>query len=290
MIINDEKLVQIFCEIDDFVIGCEKFVASHRLGKANPHAVNKPSIALSEILCIEILYHLSGYKCFEYYYQDAIEKGALSTYFPNAPGYNRFVQLKPRIAVLIVLYLQYCRLGRLCGLYYADSTSLAVCNNRRIHSHKVFKTQASRAKTSTGWFYGFKLFLVVNAFGEIVKVAFTAANVADNNLQQMLQLFNQLQGVVFADKGFINQPVAAQLLQKGLHLITGIRANMKNKLMRMEHKLLLRKRGMIESVNDILKTVCDIEHTRHRSPINAVINVFAALCAYTFLDRLPSIF
>jgi len=134
------------------------------------------------------------------------------------------------------------------------------------------------------------LFLVVNAFGEIVKVSFTTANVADNNLQQMIKIFNKLQGLVFADKGFINQNATQELLQKGLHLITGIRANMKNKLMILSHKMLLKKRGMIESVNDILKTVCDLEHTRHRSPVNALINVFAALCAYTFLERLPSIF
>jgi Transposase DDE domain len=291
MLFSDTKLIEIFCDIDDFVIACEKLAATTKvIGQPSLHAVNKPSITYSEMLCIEIVYHLSGYKCFQYYYEDAVEKGALKDYFPNAPSYSRFIQLKPRIITLIVLYLQCCRLGSLCGLYYADSTSLSVCNNRRIHSHKVFKSQASRAKTSTGWFYGFKLFLVVNAFGEIVKVSFTTANVADNNLQQMLKIFNKLQGLVFADKGFINQNATQELLQKGLHLITGIRANMKNKLMLLSHKMLLKKRGMIESVNDILKTVCDLEHTRHRSPINALINVFAALCAYTFLQRLPSIF
>ena len=236
------------------------------------------------------MYHLSGYKCFQYYYEEEVVKGALKKYFPDAPGYSRFIQLKPRILMLIVLYFQCCRLGRLCGLYYADSTSLSVCNNRRIHSHKVFKTQASRAKSSTGWFFGFKLFLVVNAFGEIVKASFTSANVADNSLKQMLKLFNNLEGVLFADKGFINQKASQELFSKGLQLITGIKANMKNKLMLLSHKLLLKKRGMIESVNDILKSVCDLEHTRHRSPVNAVINVFAALCAYTYLERFPSIF
>jgi len=290
MLFDEMKLIGIFCDIDDFVIALEKNIGLKLIGNDHPQSVNKPSITYSEMLCIELVYHLSGYKCFQYYYQDAVEKGALKEYFPNAPGYNRFIQLKPRILMLIVLYFQCCRLGRMCGLYYADSTSLTVCNNRRIHSNKVFKTQASRAKTSTGWFFGFKLFLVVNAFGEIVKATFTTANVADNNLQHMLRLFNKLEGLVFADKGFINQNATQELFKNGLHLITGIRANMKNKLMLLSHKLLLKKRGMIESVNDILKSVCDLEHTRHRSPINAVINVFAALCAYTYLERMPSIF
>jgi hypothetical protein len=290
MLFSDSKLIKIFCEVDDFVLDCEKLISSKSLGNKSVHASNEPSITLSEMMCIEIVYHLSGYKCFEYYYTDVVLNGALQSYFPTAPSYSRIIQLKPRMLMLIILYFQMCRIGNLCGLYYADSTSLKVCNNRRIHSNKVFKTQASRGKTSTGWFFGFKLFLVVNAFGEIVKVAFTQANVADNNLNQMLKLFDKLQGLLFADRGFINQSAMQQLYQKGLHIITGIRSNMKNKLMLMSHKLLLKKRGMIESVNDILKTVCDIEHTRHRSPTNAIINVFAALCAYTFLDRLPSIF
>ena len=99
-----------------------------------------------------------------------------------------------------------------------------------------------------------------------------------------------MQGWLFADKGFINQSAFEQLMQKGLQVITGIRTNMKNKLMNFNQKLLLKKRGMIESINDILKTVCDIEHTRHRSPINALLNVLAGICAYTFLERLPNIF
>lgn len=226
----------------------------------------------------------------EYYYKQEIEQGALRDYFPKAPSYNRFVQLKPRIVTLMVLFLQCCRLGSLYGVYYADSTTITVCNNRRIHTHKVFRDKAARGKSSTGWFYGFKLFLVVNAFGQIVRVAFTPGNEADNNIDRLLKLFDKLQGWVFADKGLINQKAFEQLFQKGLQPITGIRSNMKNKLMNMTQKLLLKKRGMIESINDFLKTVCDIEHTRHRSPINAVLNIFAALCAYTFLDRLPSVF
>ena len=106
----------------------------------------------------------------------------------------------------------------------------------------------------------------------------------------MLKLFDRLQGWAFADKGFINGQATEQLLQKGLHLVTGIRSNMKNKLMNYTQKILLQKRGMIESIYDILKTVCDIEHSRHRSPVNALLNVFAGVCAYTYLERLPNIF
>ena len=119
---------------------------------------------------------------------------------------------------------------------------------------------------------------------------FSQTNVADNQLSIMIKIFSKLKGWAFADKGFINQKAFEELFSKGLHLVTGIRKNMKNKLVGMNQKLLLKKRGVIESVNDILKTVCDIEHTRHRSPVNMLVNLYAGLCSYTWLDRLPSIF
>lgn len=290
MLINELKVIEIFCQIDDFVKQCEKIVDGKLIGKNSPQSVHKPGISDSEMACIELLYHLSGYKCFQYYYQQTVERGPLKAYFPKAPSYSRFVQLKPRILPLMILYLNLCRVGWLCGLYYADATSLAVCHNRRISGNKVFLGKARRGKTSMGWFYGFKLFLVVNVFGEIIRVMFTTGNVADNNTEHMLKFFGKLQGQVFADRGFINQKAFEQLLSKGLQVVTGIKSNMKNKLMNYNQKLLLKKRGMIESINDILKTVCDIEHTRHRSPINALLNVFAGVCAYTFLERLPNIF
>ena len=178
MLINPLKVIEMFCEMDDFVKAVEKFVEGKLLGSYSPHAVNEPDISVSEMMCIEALYHLSGYKCFQYYYQQAVEQGPLRSYFPSAPSYNRFVQLKPRILPLMILFLNSCRIGQLCGIYYADSTSLAVCHNRRINSNKVFKGKATRGKNSVGWFYGFKLFLVVNAFGEVIKVMFTEANLA----------------------------------------------------------------------------------------------------------------
>src|SRR5215210_5196753 len=196
MLINPLKVIEMFCEMDDFVKSVEKFLEGKLLGSHSPHAVNEPDISLSEMMCIEALYHLSGYKCFQYYYQQAVEQGPLRSYFPSAPSYNRFVQLKPRILPLMILFVNSCRLGQLCGIYYADSTSLAVCHNRRINSNKVFKGKATRGKTSVGWFYGFKLFLVVNAFGEVIKVMFTEANLADNNINQMMKLFDKKDGLL----------------------------------------------------------------------------------------------
>lgn len=141
-----------------------------------------------------------------------------------------------------------------------------------------------------GWFYGFKLFIVIKGFGELASAFVTKGNMADNNGSVMRRLFKKLRGLAFADKGFINAKAAGDLLAGGLRLITKVRKNMKNQFIEMGHKMLLMKRGVIESVNDILKTVCDIDHSRHRSPMNMLVNTYAALIAYSTLDRKPSIY
>jgi len=292
MLINEAKLIQLFCEIDDFTRVYEQKLAGQLLpiNFNSKHSSNKPHISLSEMMTLEIIYHLSGYKCFEYFYCQEVLQGSLHPYFPHTPSYNRFVELKPRMLVALICYLHCLRLGTFLGLYYADSTALKVCHNRRIHCHKVFRATAKRGQCSVGWFYGFKLFLVVNGLGEIVQAFVTPGNVADNALSTLKRLFRKLSGLAFADKGFASQKAFTPLFEQGLKLITSIRSNMKNKLVLLHEKMLLKKRGMIESVIDILKSVCNIEHTRHRSPLNMLVNTYAALCAYSTLERKPSIF
>ena len=291
MLINTLKVVEVFCEIDDFCKVYEAKLAPHLLAcAASVHSVNQPSLSLSEMVTLEVLYHRSGHKCFQYYYEQEVLEGSLRSYFPAAPSYNRFVELKPRLLLPLIAYLHCLRLGALLGIYYGDSTPLAVCHNRRIKQHQVFARQAKRGKTSVDWFYGFKLFIVVNGLGELVNVFLTPGNVSDSREATIKRLFKGLTGLAFADKGFINQKAFEALLQGGLKLITALRSNMKNKLMDMKEKLLLKKRGMIESVIDILKSVCNIEHSRHRSALNMLVNTYAALCAYATLERKPSIF
>ena len=291
MLISAPKLIEMFCQMDDFCIAFERTLQPHLLaGTASAHASNKPALAISELMCIEVLYHRSGHKCFEYFYRSEVLEGSLRSYFPKAPSYNRFVELKPRMLTVLVCHLHCCGIGRMPGIYYADSTTLSVSRPQRISSHKVFRDKAERGKTTMGWFYGFKLFIVINGLGELASAFLTKGNVADNSGSVMRRLFKKLKGLVFADKGFINAKVAEELMGGGLQLITKMRKNMKNKLLCMEHKLLLMKRGVIESVNDILKTVCDVDHSRHRSPVNMLVNTYAALIAYSTFDRKLSIF
>jgi hypothetical protein len=282
--VNEEKLLEIFVWSDDFV----KSSSVHALPAPLGQRRRQPALSLSEIATILIFYHHSGYKCFEYYYQRCVLKD-LRSCFPKAPSYSRFVQLIPRCLRLLHCMSQF--LGRVHsgpGLYFIDSKKLPVCHNRRIHSNKVFKGLAQRGKSSTGWFFGLKIHLVINHLGEIVNFVITAANVMDNNKNVLDKLLQFVQGKCFGDKGYLSKHFE-YFHQQGIQLITRIRKNMKNYPMDLLDKLILQKRGIIESVNDILMSVFDIDHTRHRSPQNAVTHIMGAIMAYNFYDNKPSI-
>jgi hypothetical protein len=120
-----------------------------------------------------------------------------------------------------------------------------------------------------------------------VECRITPGNV--NDLATMPQMTRGLLGKLFGDKGYISQKLFDELFQRGLHLVTGIKKNMKNKFMPLFDKIMLRKRSLIESINNQLKNVFQIEHTRHRSPINGFINILSALTAYTHHQNKPSL-
>lgn len=183
----------------------------------------------------------------------------------------------PRVAALLCGYLTHL-FGQCSGISFVDSTFLAVCDNRRIHQPAVFLGWATRGRSSMGWCFGFKLHLVVNDCGELLACCLTPANRADVNL--LPKLSKRLFGKLFGDKGYLSQGAFEQLFQHGVQLITKLKSNMKNRLIPLSHKLLLRKRAIIESVTDQLKNISLIEHTRHRSPLNFCVNLLCGLIAY----------
>lgn len=206
--------------------------------------------------------------------------------FPNLLSYNRFVALIPTALMPLCIYL-HTRRGENTGVAFIDATSLVVCHNRRIHSHKVFKQVARRGKTSMGWFYGVKRHLVINDRGELLAFRITPGNVDDR--EPVPELTRGLTGKLIGDRGYISHRLFHELCGRGLQLVTKIRKNMHNKLMPMVDKLLLRKRAIIETINDQIKNIQQIEHTRHRSVVNAMVNFLAAWVAYTYQPRKPSL-
>lgn len=285
---TENKLIKLFIEIDDLLIAFRKYQKSQGI-----LSIKKPTriTALngSEVCSILVCYHLSGYKCFEYYYKDKVLK-TLKSYFPDAPTYECFLSYIPKATDAMYLWLLYsCSISKRTGLYFIDSKKLAVCHLKREKNHLVFKDYASKGKSSMGWFYGLKIHLVINNIGEIISFDLTAGNVADNNQDLLKKLLHDLEGCCVGDKGYLSK-LFAFFYENGLHLLTKPRKNMKNKLVLPQHNKLLDKRGVIESVFDILTSICDIEHTRHRKPTNAFTHIFAGLVAYQYLDKKPAVF
>ncbi len=177
------------------------------------------------------------------------------------------------------------------GISFVDSTALVVCHNARIGQHRVVASRAKRGKTSVDWFFGFKLHLVVNDRGELLAFCLTPGHVDDRRpVPKLLRRIRRLVGKLFGDRGFISQPLAEQLfVEHGVQLITRLRKNMRNRLLDVSDKLLLRKRANIETICDQLKNICQIEHSRHRSPVNVLVNLVAGLIAYCYQPKKPSL-
>jgi hypothetical protein len=180
--------------------------------------------------------------------------------------------------------------GRLHGHLFVDATTLKVCRNLRIPRHRGFTGSAGCGQTSVGWFYGFKLHLIINERGEILSCYLTAGNVDDRQLVAgMVKKARRMFGKLFGDKGYLSRALTECLEGEKVQLVTGIKKNMKNKLVNLYDKLMLRKRALIETVNDQLKNISQIEHTRHRSLWNFLGNVAAGLIAYGFREKKPSL-
>ena len=283
----EEQLLPIFCDVDDFCNEYEAYCCNHLLMDRD-QIIPKTSMALSEIMTIAIYFHLSHYRTFKWYYNDYVST-RLRDCFPRLVSYNRFVEIMQSAVVPLTLYLMKYRFGNSNGINFVDSTKLVVSANTRIHSHKVFKDIAQRGKSSTGWFYGFKLHIAINDRGEILSFCLTSGNVDDRDWKVMERLTREMFGKLFADKGYISPKLFEKLWERDIQLVTKVRKNMQNKLMEFTDKILLRKRAVIESVNDFLKNICQIEHSRHRSVTNFLVNTISGLIAYSFLPKLPSL-
>jgi transposase len=282
-----DSLLELFCDVDDF---CQAFLPiwnRHLFSSGQKHRQRERSLTISEIMTILIAFHQSHYRDFKAYYCEQVLKYWRSE-FPGLVSYQRFVEYIPSVLVPLAVYLHTRCLGQCRGVSFVDSTSLDVCLNQRIHAHKVFSGLAARGKTSTGWFFGFKLHLVVNDQGELLSFCITPGNVDDR--KPVPRLAKKLFGKLFGDKGYLSQSLAQTLRQMfDVQLITKLRSNMKNQLMLWTDRMFLRKRAIIETIIDQLKNISQIEHSRHRSIPNFFVNVLCGLIAYCRRPSKPSL-
>ena len=283
-----ESLLELFVHVDDF---CQAFLPKlkqHLLSSGAIKRDRERSLSISEVMTILIHFHQSHYRNFKAYYCEHVLPH-LHSEFPDLVSYTRFVDFIPSALIpLCAYFLQNC-LGDCTGVSFIDSTSLDVCLNQRIASHKVFAGLAGRGKTSTGWFFGFKLHLVINDRGELLNVFLTPGNVDDR--KPVPKLVHQLFGKVFGDKGYISQALYDLLRQTfGIQLVTKLRSNAKNRLpMSLTDRILLRRRAIVESVIDQLKNISQIEHSRHRSVTSFLVNLLCGLIAYAHQPKKPSL-
>jgi hypothetical protein len=277
-------ITAIFYLVDEFCRIYQEW-QKNRLISCNQIRIRKHHMSLSEMLTIMIIYHLSPCREFKAFYQYFLVIRHKSD-FREFLSYNRFVELMPTLLVPLLVMI-HCLCGKKDGIYFIDSSKMQICNNKRTNSNRVFKGLAGIGKSSYGWFMGFKLHLIINTKGQIIAVKITAGNIDDRSV--VSNMTKSLSGKIFGDKGYISQDLFNKLFKRGLKIITGIKANMKNYLLSLNDKIMLRKRSLIESVFDILKNRMNLEHTRHRSPINFLVNALACLFAYQLRTNKPKI-
>lgn len=288
--ISIDKITEIFCLVDDFCQEIEQAKEGHLLSKQalEKRRNRKFKMSDSEIITILIIFHLNHFRSIKHFYINYVQTH-LNSEFPETVSYNRFVELQQKAFLPMCVFLQTCCLGQCTGISFIDSTPLKACHIKRERQNKVFKGFATKGQCSMGWFFGFKLHIVINDKGEIIDFLFTQGNVDDREPLKNKKFHEKLFGKLVGDKGYISQSLFEELFIDGVHLITKIRKNMKNCLMDLSDKILLRKRALVESVNDELKNICQIEHTRHRSVNNFIANLISGLIAYHFLPKKPSL-
>lgn len=280
------EVTEIFYLSDEF---CKEFAMSYKnhLLETNDGKThrNKPNrLSDSEVMTILIAFHLSGMRNLKHFYLYYVCKD-MNEEFPSLVSYTRFVELQQRVALPLVLFLKTCRMGVCTGIGFIDSTTLKVCHIKRAHQNKVFEGIATKGKGTLGWFFGFKLHIIINDKGEILSFVITQGNVDDRVPLSIESFIRNIAGKLYADRGYVSRKLADLLFVDGIHLVTRMRNNMKGGELPLQDKLMLRKRAVIESVNDELKNICQIEHTRHRY----FTNLIAGLLAYSFLQKKPSI-
>ena len=286
------KLVEIFCDVDDF---CQHFMPlwEQQLltdGQRQRRRIGR--MQASEIMTIIILFHHSNHRDFKNYYKGFVAQFYAKD-FPEMLSYTRFLEVMPTVLVPLCSYFSYLK-GKPAGIAFVDSTTLKVCHNLRIPRHRVFKDVAQRGRGTMGWFYGFKLHLITNHQGDILAAKITPGNVDDR--QPVPELCEAMNGKLYGDKGYISQALSSELFDKGVELVTNVRKNMKARVLSLWDRAMLSRRfipsrgtEVIETINDQLKNITQIEHSRHRSVHGFMLNLIGGLIAYCLKDNKPSL-
>lgn len=278
-------MLRLFYDCDEF---CREFLArvqTSQIAEGEKQRSRPSPLSVSEVMTILILFQTSGFRNLKTFSLPHICV-QLTSAFPQRVSSARFVELAADALLPLAAFLP-TRFGRCTGLSFIDSPPLKVCHTLRSKSHKVFQDIAQRGVSSTGWFYGCKVHLVISEGGELLAAMLTPGNGDDRN--PVPKFARRLFGNLLGDRGSISQTLFSQLGDQGIQLITKLKKKMRPQLLPLRDKILLRQRMLIETVNDQLKNICQLEHTRHRSPTNGFVTVLSALMASTDQEKKPSL-
>ena len=264
-------------ELKDFYKVYLPFKDHYLLEKKENSRNKKTKISNIKILAIMIMYHLSGSSNFKFFY-----KFYISRIFRKLPEYSWFMRLRERAFIDLMCFLHYkCVSTGKC--FFIDSSPIKVCHNKRIKKHKTFKGLAERGYHSMGWFYGFKIHIIINEKGDLVKFVFTKGNVSDVT---ELKMAEGLTGLLVGDKGYISQYWTQYLEKQGLKLVTKSRKNMKPIKLTNKEKAFLGKRNIVETVFSQLKN-WGLVNTKIRSYFGWILNALSTLATYVIRPFKP---
>lgn len=273
----EERLTTVYCQVDDFV----KQI-SPEIQKLFP----KASLHLSEVLTISIIYHSSGYRTFKHFYLYYVSLH-LKPLFPKLCSYCNFVKLKNSSSIFLKIFLEN-NTGSNTGIYYIDSTPLPVCKMERKYRHRVFNMLAKTKKSTFGFFHGLKLHLLINQNSQLIGHVVAPGNKDDRSLCEPLT--ENIEGKLFADKGYLSENLFWKSIKRGLKIITRKRKNMTHRdVLTKEEEFYLARRRLIETVFQQLKESYNLWHSRFRSVLGGLSNVMAALAAYTLSENKPTL-
>lgn len=240
--------------------------------------VGRPSkLNISEVITIGIYrYIVSGTNWKSYY--ETIERDYRS-YFPDLPHYNNFMCLLKKYTILMfqILLMLMRQKKEKEGVFIIDCTSLRVCDNVRINNHKTFVKYAKRGKNGKGYWYGFKLCLIIDIYGNIVN--FKVDNASKHDLRLGKELVRNLKGILIGDRGFIDKKWNEDLFKEKLFLITSVRKNMKKIATKFQLDV-LKIRQKIEGVLSALKRFYNLETTIYRSVKGYINHIILVLLSY----------
>ncbi len=276
-------LITIYCFVEDFlkgILGSIKYALKRP--DQNTPPTPKRNLTLAELVSLAIFKSVSGHRNWKDFYQNI--KSYHKKDFPGLPVYENFLRAMNALSLVALLLLHgfmefFKSITSKEDPKLTDSTKLEVCKIKREFTHKVAKRIARKAKSSMGWFYGFKLHIICNGLMQILNFRITSGNTDDRKGLEMI--WDDIFGMIIADAGYLGEDWQKKAQNLGKHLLTGVRANMKKIMTETQHKL-LKLRQCAETVFSVLKLRFGIESTLPRSELGFFAHYIWSITAYQF--------